>query len=675
MCGIVGFWEPGGLQGRSDEVIRAMTARLHHRGPDAAGYWLDVSRGLALGHRRLAIVDLSDEGAQPMVSASGRFVAVYNGEIYNFRALRRELIALGHTFRGESDTEVLLTAIEEWGVIAAIKKLAGMFAAAVFDRADDSLYLFRDRIGEKPLYWGVSNETFFFASELKALVPHPSWRGELDREAITLFMRYGYIPAPYSIFRGIRKTQPGTCLHFPLARGIGAPPDIFHYWEPSDQGHNSGSAATSQSIPEYITTLDTRLRQTVAEEMVADVPLGAFLSGGIDSSLVVALMQAQSNRPIRTFTIGFREDRFNEAVFAKRVAEHLGTDHTELYISPSDMLGVVDKLPTIYDEPFADSSQIPTYLVASLARRHVTVSLSGDGGDELFAGYDRYRLIGDMWRHLNHYPLPVRHAAAWALSTPSEPQWDAIFRLVRPILRPFLPPWTRSRLTGDRIHKAARLLATRTPELLSREIISLWPSPAATVIGGGEPTPVAPSDTPNRSALLLDRLMYLDQQTYLPDDLLVKVDRASMAVSLETRAPFLDHRVVECAWNIPASLKYRDGQGKWILRQLLHRYVPPGLVEHPKMGFSVPLSEWLRGPLRDWADALLDGPRLEQEGIFDADTIRRFWQQHRSCEREWEHQLWTVLMFQAWNASQQNDTAVEPAYARVVRHDGSTAPT
>jgi asparagine synthase (glutamine-hydrolysing) len=625
-----------------------MTSAIRHRGPDDAGSWSDRRIGLALGHRRLSVIDLSPEGHQPMASGEGRYIIIFNGEIYNFRELRAELEAYGARFRSQSDTEVMLAAIERQGIAGAVRQFAGMFAFALFDRLENRLHLVRDRLGEKPMYYGWSGEVLLFGSELKALREHPAWRGEIDRGALALFLRHGYIPAPYSIYRGIRKVLPGTVLTFQLGAPRSEPTEAV-YWSAREVAESGVAAVQSGTETELLDELDRLLRQTIRREMIADVPLGAFLSGGVDSSLVVALMQAESSRPVRTFTIGFDEPEYNEAEYAKAVALHLGTDHTELYVRPAEALAVVPKLPTLYDEPFGDSSQIPTFLVSQLARRHVTVSLSGDGGDELFGGYDRYFLARRVWGFLKIIPRSGRRAVANGIRSIPPARWDSVLRFVGLAQR----PRASRRVTGDRLHKVARILSLETQEAMYLDFMSHWRDSASVTLGGVEP-PTVLTD-PKRWAEvdgLLARMMYLDLVMYLPDDILVKVDRASMGVSLESRAPFLDHRVVEFAWRIPPRLRVRSGRGKWPLRQLLHRYLPKALVERPKMGFGVPIDHWLRGPLKDWAAALLDQSRLSREGYFDPKPIAQKWAEHQNSSRNWHYLLWDVLMFQAWLEAQ-----------------------
>lgn len=646
MCGFVGFWQPEGFFKEFALAIgESMGQRIAHRGPDDSGIWFDEEAGIVLTHRRLAIIDLSQAGHQPMVSACGRFILVFNGEIYNHRELRAELEKLGGApaWRGYSDTETLLAALVHWGVEEALIRLNGMFAFALWDRRERQLWLARDRMGEKPLYYGCSGGVFLFGSELKALKAHPAWRGEIDRNALTLFLRHNYIPAPWSIYKGIWKLLPG---HYVLVRNGGQ--DIGEprcYWDIREVAE-TGIRDPLPDGPELVDLLETRLQESVASRMEADVPLGAFLSGGIDSSTVVALMQAQSSQPVRTFSIGFHEADFNEAEHAKAVARHLGTDHTELYVTPQDALNAVPHLPEIWDEPFADSSQIPTLLLSQLTRRHVTVALSGDGGDELFGGYNRYFLARRLWRWVNFFPLVVRRALATVIHSMPFSSLTALND------RP--PDLCRAFGFGARLQRVAEILDMPNAEALYYRLVSHWKEPAKVVTGACEPLTILS----NRAAWpelpdFVDRMMWLDQVSYLPDDILVKVDRASMAVSLEARVPLVDHRLVEFAWRVPRSAKIRDGQGKWLLRKVLYRYLPQDLVNRPKQGFGVPIEHWLRGPLRDWAEALLDEKRLREEGFFNPVPIRRLWTEHLSGRR-WHYYLWSVLMFQAWLESLSN---------------------
>lgn len=640
MCGISGYLAPDKLRDDPRIVLDRMNRTLTHRGPDDMGSWWDEETGIGFGHCRLSIVDLSQEGHQPMHSASGRYVITFNGEIYNFTALRQELARLDHRFRGHSDTEVMLAAFDQWGVEAVIKRLVGMFAFALWDRREQVLYLVRDRMGEKPLYYGWMGGVFLFGSTLKALQAHPAWQGEIDRDALALFMRHNYIPAPHSIYRGIYKLLPGTILKLPLAQAKRrACPNPLPYWSAREVAEAGITSPFTGSEAEAIDELDRLLRAAVAGQMVADVPLGAFLSGGIDSSTVVALMQAQSTQPVKTFTIGFEEAAYNEAEYAKAVAQHLGTDHTEFYVKPAEAMAVIARLPAIYDEPFADSSQIPTFLVSQLARTQVKVSLSGDGGDELFCGYNRYLGARTAWRRIGWMPQAIKQAISRGIAAIAAAVPDASLNGLEELRQ-------RAR---NLLHEWAKNLASDRPELIYHRLVSHWEDPTSVVRDAREPLTVL-TDGDRLAALpdFTERMMYLDQVSYLPDDILVKVDRASMAVSLEARVPLLDHRVVEFAWRVPLQMKLRQGQSKWLLRQLLYRYVPPSLIERPKSGFSIPLAEWLREPLREWAEALLDERRLREEGFFHPQPIREKWAEHLSGHSNHAYDLWTVLVFQAW---------------------------
>ena len=639
MCGIAGLLDADArdLPG----VLEAMTETLRHRGPDDDGLWTDPEAGIGLGSRRLAVVDLSEEGHQPMDSASGRYVLAFNGEIYNHLDLREELEGMGHRFRGRSDTEVLLEAVDRWGLRGALERSNGMFAVALWDRQTRRLSLARDRLGEKPLYYGRLGGGFGFASELKALRVHPGFRPEIDRDALALLLRHKYVPAPGSIYRGIRKLPPASVLTIDQeVRGEPAPAAYWSAAEAAERGTFEpfrGPAAEAEEV------LDELLRDAVGRRMIADVPLGAFLSGGVDSSTVVALMQARSDRPVRTFTIGFRDAAYDESADARRVAGHLGTDHTELLVTPEEAMEVIPALPEIYDEPFADSSQIPTYLVSRLAREHVTVSLSGDGGDEVFGGYNRYLWADAVWRRFGWMPAGLRRAVAGTLLSVSPRGWDSLATR----LGPLLPNAARQRVPGEKVHKLARALRADGPEGLYGTLVSHWQDPASVVLGangGGSSTRLDGAALPG----LTRRMMYTDTVTYLPDDILVKLDRATMAVSLEGRVPYLDHRVVEFAWRLPLGMRARDGQGKWLLRRVLDRYVPRDLVERPKMGFGLPIGAWLRGPLRDWAESMLHPTRLRREGYLDPRPVRAAWAEHLSGRRNRQYELWDVLMFQAW---------------------------
>lgn len=655
MCGIVGFLELSRHTGHNElqSTVMQMADAIRHRGPDDQGVWVDTTINIALGHRRLSILDLSPEGHQPMHSANGRYVVVFNGEIYNFRLIQKELENIGAApvWRGHSDTEVMLGAISQWGVEASVKRFVGMFAFALWDKAERVLYLARDRLGEKPLYYGWMGDVFLFGSELKALRGHPAWRGEIDHDALALYMRHNYIPAPYSIYREICKLLPGTILALPTARM--ADKHAYKpvaYWSAKQVAEDGTAHPFIGTEAEAIERLDNLLRDSTRQKMVADVPLGAFLSGGVDSSTVVALMQAQSDRPVKTFTIGFHEGGYNEADHAKAVAQHLGTEHTEVYVTPQDALAVIPKLPILYDEPFSDSSQIPTFLVSQITRKFVTVSLSGDGGDELFCGYTRYDTGRNLWEKIRWLPQFLRQTMGkTCLSVPVE-MLNAGFGWLAPALKKH-----GRGMVGDKLHKLAEILSANTPEEIYQGLVSHWKDPAALVLGACEP-PTAITDRSQWADLpdFSQRMMYLDTVSYLPDDILVKVDRASMGVSLEARVPLLDHRIVEFAWQVPLSMKVRNGQGKWLLRQVLYKYVPERLIERPKMGFGIPIGEWLRKPLRDWAEELLAEKRLLKDGFLNPVLIREKWLEHLSGTRDWQYYLWDILMFQAWLEEQQN---------------------
>jgi asparagine synthase (glutamine-hydrolysing) len=623
-----------------------MADALRHRGPDDAGAWADPRSGIALGHRRLAILDLSANGHQPMISAGGRYVLAYNGELYNFPDLRGELVAMGTVFRGHSDTEVLLAAIDQWGFDASLPRLNGMFAFALWDTVARQLHLARDRLGEKPLYLGWFGRTLLFGSELKALRAHPAFSAEVDRDVLALYLRHNCVPAPYSIYRGVWKLPPATTVSIRADSAPEDPPRFSSYWslrEVAERGLDAPSTATSDLVEQ----LDALLSDAVACRLEADVPLGAFLSGGIDSSTIVALMQRQSSRPVKTFSIGFDDPAYDESDAAAGVARHLGTEHVELRLTPNETLEVVPRLAELYDEPFADSSQIPTVLVSELARRHVTVSLSGDGGDELFGGYNRYVWCPRIWNRVRAVPRTVRRGSAAALLKVPQRTWDSLFTVTGPVL----PARLNLRMPGLKVHKLAEVLPSPDMMAMYRTLASHWKDPAKVILGATEPTTML--SAPGRWPAIEDpvaQMMYLDTVTYLPDDILVKVDRATMSVGLEARVPFLDHRLVEFAWTVPLQAKLRNGQGKWLLRQVLSRYVPPSLTERPKMGFGLPLGDWLRGPLRGWAEDLLSEGRLVREGFFDPVPVRRLWAEHLSGRGDWPYHIWDVLMFQAWLA-------------------------
>ncbi|MGE4552370.1 MAG: asparagine synthase (glutamine-hydrolyzing) [Desulfovibrionaceae bacterium] len=628
MCGITGFLSPASATEATEDTllrqVRAMADALAHRGPDDSGLWTDPAAGVALGHRRLSILDLSPLGRQPMTSSCGRYVICYNGEVYNHRELRRELETAGHAFRGGSDTETMLAAIVQWGLSAAVRRFVGMFAFALWDRAGRTLHLVRDRLGIKPLYYGRAGKDFVFGSELKALRAHPAFDRPLDRDALCLYFRHNYIPAPHSIYQGVRKLEPGVILSL----GPNGRERSETYWSARQVWLDGMEHPFSGDEAEAETELERRLAEAVESRMLADVPLGAFLSGGVDSSTVVALMQRHSARPVKTFCIGFSEPEYNEADHARAVADHLGTDHTELILTPRDLLEVVPLIPRFWDEPFSDSSQIPTYCVSRLARQAVTVSLSGDGGDELFAGYDRY-FWARRWRWVEPIPRPLRRLAAALGGLVPEPVWGLLGRQAR------------------RLARRLDALGCRDFQQFYRHLLSHQKHPERLVLGAAEPDTALsrPETAP------LDRIRFmslLDVRTYLPDDILTKVDRASMAVALEARVPLLDHRVVEFAATLPTAMLAEAGRGKRLLRRVLSRHVPSALVDRPKKGFAVPIEHWLGHELREWCESLLDPRRMAEDGVLDAWAVARMWREFLAGRTQWHYYLWDVLMFQAW---------------------------
>ncbi|MEM6677693.1 MAG: asparagine synthase (glutamine-hydrolyzing) [Pseudomonadota bacterium] len=658
MCGIAGFFwqsdQAAGSGAQEETLVRidAMTAALHHRGPDSGGTWADARAGIALGHRRLAIVDLSPAGHQPMASVSGRYWLTYNGEIYNHSALRRRLEAQGRapTWAGTSDTETLLAAIKAWGLDTALSRAVGMFALALWDSAERRLFLARDRLGEKPLYYGWQGEgataRFLFGSELKALTAHPACERRIRSAAIAQLMRHSYVGAEHCIYEGLAKVPPGGIVSLSAER---PEPVVRRYWSAAEVAATTPRIEVSPE--EAVDQLEALLLEAVEGQMMSDVPLGAFLSGGIDSATITALMQRLSDRPVRSFSIGFHSKRYNEAEHAKAVAAHLGTDHTELYVGDEELRAVVPRLPTMYDEPFADSSQIPTHLVAAMAREHVTVALSGDGGDELFAGYDRYRQFDRFARQMHRIPRGLRGLGARAVRTLPPRLLDRVLGRLQPVAEGKEPH-------AQRLARLADYAASRDVTALHRALVSRARTPLALVPGVEEPEDSLLAPDPRLEALAPpERMMALDTGAYLPDDILAKVDRATMACALESRAPFLDHRVVEFAWSLPLDLKLRGGIQKWALRQVLYRHVPQALVDRPKMGFEVPVATWLRGPLRDWAEALIAPERLAREGFLDPTEVHRLWDAHQSGREVWAMQLWNVLMFQAWLEAETADRA------------------
>lgn len=641
MCGFTGFFSPGSWGSNRDvnQVLERMGQAIRHRGPDAGGVWFDETMSVGLSHRRLSIIDLSELGAQPMASASGRYVISFNGEIYNFRDLRSRLESAGASFRGHSDTEVMLAAFEAWGVAESLAEFRGMFAFALVDRQERKLYLARDRMGEKPLYYGWQGNSLLFGSELKALTCHPHWRGEINRRALPLLLRHNLIPAPESIYSGVYKLLPASYVCLDLESLVaGELPAPQRYWK-LEESFIEDSVWSLESASEHLETL---LTEVVGDQMVSDVPLGAFLSGGVDSSTVVALMQKQATQPVRTFSIGFHEQGFNEAEHAAAVARHLGTEHTELYVTDQDGLNLVPRLPHMYDEPFADSSQIPTYLVSEMTRRHVTVALSGDGGDELFCGYTRYPGMLNAWNGRRSVSARLKHLLT---RLPGG--------LTASTIRALVPSQRHRSVEGIRF-RLAQMRAADSADSLSefyRQSVSIWPDPAMALVAPDEfdygLTGKLPPQVPDND---LKTLMWRDLKWYLPDDILTKVDRAAMACSLETRIPMLDHRVVSFAMGLPTSLNVQGGVGKQVLRQVLYRHVPRELIDRPKQGFAVPVGAWLRGSLRDWAEDLLDPVNLRDQGYWNADRVRWVWKEHQSGREDYSFELWGILMFQAWLA-------------------------
>lgn len=662
MCGVAGLIhhspEPAG---ELRQRVHRMTSAIEHRGPDDAGIWVAPEDGVALGHRRLSIVDLSPAGHQPMTSAHDRFVIVFNGEIYNNAELKADLEASGAApaWRGHSDTEILLACIENWGVEQALKRTVGMFAIALWDKRDRTLHLARDRFGEKPLYYGWVDGSFVFASELKAIRAFSGSKPDVCREALAQYLRFTYVPAPRSIYRGIYKLEPGCMLSVgpaapktapvgPLrAPGSHGSARMRRWWSLSHQVE-AGAKDPITDERAAIELLEERLTEAVRLQSIADVPLGAFLSGGVDSSIIVSLMQRHASRPVRTFTIGFEEREFDESSHARAVAKHLGTIHSEMYVSSADARAVIPSLPRMYDEPFADSSQIPMHLVCRAARAHVTVALSGDGGDEMFGGYNRYFWGPRVWSHVGWLPYGVRRSLGAAISTIPVQTWDAANEVVGRLV-PRLRSLSRA---GDKAHKlAARLTVVRQREDLYLTLVSEWQNPENVLAGTGVREPPSLLSDPLPMAGMEDerlQMMYRDAMTYLPDDILCKVDRAAMSVSLETRVPFLDHRVAELAWRLPVSMKIRGGVGKWALRQILYKHVPKHLIERPKAGFGVPVGEWIRGPLREWAEDLLSARSIGAAGFLDPVVVQHAWRDHLVGRRDHTHRLWSVLMFQAW---------------------------
>jgi len=643
MCGLTGFWdlktsfkEQEGL-----DLAKKMADRIQSRGPDSFGSWMDPKAGILFAHRRLAIQDLSPEGHQPMHSPSKRFTTIYNGEIYNGPDIQKELIKKGYTFRGHSDTEVMLAAFEEWGIEASVKKFIGMFAIVLWDHKEKKVILIRDRLGIKPVYWGWQGDVLFFGSQLKSFYPHPSWKSVMDRQAVTAFFRFAYVPAPLSIYEGFQKQRPGTIVE--IFNDKSFKETVFWSLEDvRDQGKNNQFMGSFEDATD---ALETLLKDAVKKRMLADVPLGAFLSGGIDSSTVVALMQAQSAQKIKTFSIGFQEDRYNEAVYAKEVANHLGTNHHELYVTTKDAQSVIPHLSDWYDEPFADSSQIPTYLVSKLARQFVAISLSGDGGDELFAGYTRYFIGSQFWNTSQKLPTFMKQSIEKGLKLLPENFWNS--------LQYIMPKGTLPSHLGKKILKARELLKATSLEGYYKILVSQWENPLSVVKEGQEFFAPCWDALNNKDLSSVEIMQYLDTLTYLPDDILAKVDRASMAVGLEARVPLIDHRVVEFSWRLPLDMKVHQGKGKRILREVLKRHVPDHLFERPKGGFGMPIGDWIKGDLREWAESLLSKDAIESSGFINSGPVLEKWKHHLSGKQNWQHALWLVLIFQDWVKKQK----------------------
>jgi asparagine synthase (glutamine-hydrolysing) len=639
MCGLTGILDLSRQETHEqlEASIHKMTETVQHRGPDASGVWLDPAAGIALGHRRLAIQDLSPNGHQPMASTDGRFVLVYNGEVYNFRQLQVELEGFGCRFRGHSDTEVILAACSHWGVAEAVTRMIGMFAFALWDKRERQLTLVRDRLGIKPLYWGRQGQLILFGSQPKSVICHPRWQTRINNHAQNAFLQFAYVPEPLSIYQDLVKMPPGTMISINPQGKV----QETQYWNLSTIACQQSAKGWSQNEEEATATLDNLLRDAVKQRMIADVPLGAFLSGGVDSSLVTALMQAQSSRPIQTFSIGFQDEKYNEAEQAKAVAAHLGTQHTELYVSSQDALDLIPKLSEYYDEPFADASQLPTCLLSAMTRRSVTVALSGDGGDELFAGYNRHIIAQRIETIFTYLPHPLRVVLSKTLRSLPPATWDRICSL--------FPVQRQLRQCGDKVEKFSRLLALDQVSEIYTVLMSAWyqgslPSTAIAPILALIPEKKILAQLPDHTA----RFQLMDLLTNLPGDILTKVDRASMAYGLEVRVPLLDHRVVEFAWNLPPSYKIRAGSSKWLLRQVLYQYVPQSLIERPKTGFTIPLSQWLRGPLREWAETMLEEYHPEGPSLISQELVQKTWKEHLSGRRNHQQALWNVLMFQTW---------------------------
>jgi len=642
VCGITGFWQTNqSSESKLEKVATAMAEKLNHRGPDDTGTWIDSSKGIALAHTRLSILDLSDAGHQPMLSESGRYVLIFNGEIYNHLDMRENLTK---EWIGHSDTETILASVEAVGIEKTLQNAVGMFSIVIWDTVENVLTLARDRMGEKPLYYGFQGHTLLFSSELKAMKEHPEFVGEIDRDVLCLYLRHSYVPAPFSIYKGINKLTQGTYIQYKLVDNqiSSLTSEPVPYWKLAEVVIKGSQEPFTGTDSEAIDLVENQLKKSIKDQMISDVPLGAFLSGGVDSSLIVALMQNQSDKPIKTFSIGFNEKGYDEAIYAKKVAEHIGTEHTEHYVSWEDAMNVIPELANMYDEPFADSSQIPTYLVSKIARRNVVVSLSGDAGDELFCGYNRY-LFSDKWKHIQRIPFSLRNLAGKTLRVIKPSTIDNVFK--------FLGKYRVVPANmGEKVEKLTSYLENvKTSDDLYYSFVSNSINPLDVVLNAKEPaTWLTKTFGKAVSKDTKTNMMYLDAMTYLPDDILVKVDRAAMANSLETRVPFLDHRIIGLAFSLPMKMKLRNKTTKWILRQVLYKYVPKELIERPKAGFSIPVGEWIKGPLREWAEELINKERLDNEGYFDSEYIHAKWQEHLTGKRNWTDFLWAVLMFQLW---------------------------
>ena len=639
MCGIAGIYSPEKSSDKLTKIAVNMSNAILHRGPDDSGVWKDKNNNLALSHRRLSIIDITAGGHQPMTSSSRRYIIAFNGEIYNYRSIRAklEITSSNINWQGSSDTEVLLEAISTWGLEVAIKMVEGMFAFALWDTVESKLYLVRDRFGEKPLYYGYIGKDFVFGSELKALRAHPEFTSSIDRDSISMFLQYSHVPSPKSIYENIYKLAPSSILSIDFKNNQ---KKLSTYWalKLSTNPNYKDNASNKELI---LSELHEKLNSSVSDQMLADVPVGAFLSGGIDSSLIVALMQQNSTNPVHTFSIGFTEAQYDESTYARAVANHLVTRHTELIVSPSDLIDVLPMLPNIYDEPFADSSQTPTFLVSKLARNDVTVALTGDGGDEVFGGYNRHMWANNAWNKMNNLPNWLRKSLAVILSSPSEYRINKIFDLLNFVI----PSKYRVNLPGQKIHKVAISLSALNVEDLYQCLTSLWSNSSDIVINSSEKKLNMLNTQGNSFA---EKMMFLDLGIYLPGDILTKVDRAAMGVSLETRVPLLNHKVVEFAWNMPIEMKIYRGEGKWALRRILEKYIPNQLINRPKMGFGVPIDSWLRGALFNWSKSILDENIIRSDGFFNYEEIQKIWLEHQSGKYNHEHKLWNILMFQMW---------------------------